>query len=219
MCYNSVLRDGPQIRGMAVLKLGVDLDGVVVDIVGAMLPHLSLVCGYEVTERDIGCYEFQTALGLDDSQMDRVWNLVEQERLYSRALPVDGAVTYLAELNGVDWRFVTSRPKWTRGVTLDWLNGYGLGHREVVFTSRGKPAAVDLGLNVFIEDDMETALELAGHGVHVLLFDHPWNQASDLPDNCRRVHSWAEIDHEMRHLIVGSDSVAETDRGDMLGRI
>ena len=42
-----------------------------------------------------------------------------------------------------------------------------------------------------IEDAPETALQCAESGIHVILFDMPWNQALT-HKNITRIHSWKE---------------------------
>ncbi|HLD02704.1 MAG TPA: hypothetical protein VJC07_03335 [Candidatus Nanoarchaeia archaeon] len=50
----------------------------------------------------------------------------------------------------------------------------------------------NLGVDVYVDDGLEYALECARPGRHVLLPDRPWNQA-ELPHGVRRVFSWEEI--------------------------
>lgn len=52
---------------------------------------------------------------------------------------------------------------------------------------------LSLGVEVFIEDHLDYAYDVASVGVPVLLFDNPWNQTDDLPPNVERVYSWNEI--------------------------
>ena len=59
---------------------------------------------------------------------------------------------------------------------------------------KGRKAEVDARFDVFVEDRLETALELADVGIRVFLFSHPWNQVEVLPVNCSRVQMWQEIE-------------------------
>jgi len=52
--------------------------------------------------------------------------------------------------------------------------------------------ALELGLDVFCEDDVIIATTLADAGVRVLLFDHPWNREV-AHDRITRVGGWSEV--------------------------
>ena len=54
----------------------------------------------------------------------------------------------------------------------------------------GSVPQVDDRFDVFVEDRLETALELVDVGIRVFLFNHPWNQVEVLPVNCSRVQMW-----------------------------
>ena len=52
--------------------------------------------------------------------------------------------------------------------------------------------ALELGLDVFCEDDTTIAQTLADAGVRVLLFDHPWNRDVS-HERITRVSGWTEV--------------------------
>ena len=52
--------------------------------------------------------------------------------------------------------------------------------------------ALELGLDVFCEDDTTIAHALADAGVRVLLFDHPWNRDVS-HERITRVSGWTEV--------------------------
>jgi uncharacterized HAD superfamily protein len=52
--------------------------------------------------------------------------------------------------------------------------------------------ALELGLDVFCEDDVVIARTLAEAGVRVLLFDHPWNRELS-HERITRVSGWSEV--------------------------
>ena len=52
--------------------------------------------------------------------------------------------------------------------------------------------AQELGLDVFCEDDVIISQSLAGAGVRVLLFDHPWNREV-AHERITRVGGWSEV--------------------------
>jgi uncharacterized HAD superfamily protein len=186
-----------------MVKLGIDLDGVVVDIVGQLLPYLSQICGRQISREEIQCYEFETALQMSHQQVAQMMDIVREQDLFNQAAPVDGSIACLRRfevMDNLDWRFITSRPQWARAVTETWLSRHGFAHRELHLTDRGKPLAIKLGLDVFIDDDILTARELTSQGIRVLLMDNPWNRREQLPNNCCRVANWDEVQHELARL-------------------
>lgn len=52
--------------------------------------------------------------------------------------------------------------------------------------------ALELGLDLFCEDDTTISLTLAEAGVRVLLFDHPWNRDVS-HERVTRVSGWTEV--------------------------
>lgn len=52
--------------------------------------------------------------------------------------------------------------------------------------------ALELGLDLFCEDDTTISLALANAGVRVLLFDHPWNRDVS-HERITRVSGWTEV--------------------------
>lgn len=175
------------------MKIGLDLDGVVVDIIAPILPHLAEICGRPVTTSDLTCFDLREALSLDEAQAERLGRLVLWGELYSLAPPVDGAIEAIQRLANHEIWFVTARPGKTRPHTIEWLERHGLPSSPLVLTEHGKKVVGEMGFDLFVEDDAGTAVGLAELGVNVLLFDHPWNQCPALPSNCRRVRGWTEI--------------------------
>lgn len=51
----------------------------------------------------------------------------------------------------------------------------------------------DLNIDIMIEDGLSFCLNCARKGVKAFLFDRPWNQSDELPQNVIRVKNWKEI--------------------------
>ncbi|MEA3378332.1 MAG: hypothetical protein U9Q69_01710 [Nanoarchaeota archaeon] len=65
--------------------------------------------------------------------------------------------------------------------------------REPIRKKRKAMLAKELGLDLFIEDDAEIALELANQGIPVLLFNYPWNQNTNAK-GVIRIGDWKSYD-------------------------
>ena len=175
------------------MRIGLDLDGVVVDIIAPILPHLTDIVGRPVTTEDLTCFDLRECLNLNEAQMKRLRRLILWGELYSQAPPIDGAIEGIQRLANHEIWFVTARPENTRQHTVEWLERYELPSSPLVLTEHGKKIVGDMGFDLFVDDDVGTALGLAELGVSVLLFDHPWNQHPALPPNCHRVRGWPEV--------------------------
>lgn len=70
----------------------------------------------------------------------------------------------------------------------------GSGDARLSSRKRSRFAFAQQGkVRVFVEDDLKNALRLADMCDAVLLYGHPYNQATQLPKNVVRVNSWQEI--------------------------
>ena len=61
---------------MKNLKIGIDIDGVIVDLVTSMLPLLSKYCGRSVRYSDICFFDIGKALNIED-KMEDIWTEVD----------------------------------------------------------------------------------------------------------------------------------------------
>ena len=88
---------------------------------------------------------------------------------------------------------MTSRQPHIRDLTISWLDKKKVKYDRLIFTGQGKKLQSARGVQVSVEDNLEEACALAGSGVMSLLLDHPWNQASILPEGCTRVPDWKAV--------------------------
>jgi len=56
--------------------IGVDIDGVIVDLGTAMLPLLSEVCARPVAYQDLCAWDLGKALNIDDKTMVSTWDQI-----------------------------------------------------------------------------------------------------------------------------------------------
>ena len=90
---------------------------------------------------------------------------------------------------------VTSRFKDYEKDTIVWLNKMKIpyDHVEHVTEKQKHLYALEEGIKVFIEDDLEQAIYMADSGIKVYLFDHPWNKTKDVKKRFVRVKRWKEL--------------------------
>jgi len=175
------------------LIIGLDIDGVIVDYAAVMLPLLSEVCRRPVSAQDIYTYDITECLNIDDETAAYVWQQTLGTDLLINAPPVDGAIEGLSALDGHEIWIVTGRPSNLQGLTETWLRHRNISYDRIIFDRVMNKMLVGPEFDVFVEDFLEGALVIAEAGVFTLLFNQPWNQSSNLPENCRRVYNWSAI--------------------------
>ncbi|MFC1914890.1 hypothetical protein ACFLWK_01390 [Chloroflexota bacterium] len=170
--------------------IGVDIDGVIVDLGTAMLPLLCEVCDRTVLYEDLCSWDLGKALNLDEKTMAYTWEQILDSDALRYAPPIDGAINGLSALNKHEIWLVTSRPISTQELTLSWLHDNRVNYDQIVFNRRGDKLSVGPTFNVFVEDFLDEATTIAKAGIFTVLFDQPWNQSSTLPANCKRTYNW-----------------------------
>jgi uncharacterized HAD superfamily protein len=108
---------------------------------------------------------------------------------------------------------VFQKQDWVDRITKAWLNEHGFQYDKIMI-EKGSEDAADPSSHIinrfyacrmkkvkyFVEDDLVKAKKLAFICDVVFLFDHPYNQADQLPANVIRVQSWDEILRYMREI-------------------
>ena len=175
------------------LIIGIDIDGVIVDIGNAMLPLLTKVCARPVAYKDLCSWDLGEALDIDEQTMNHVWKQLLDSDALRYAPPIDGAINSLSRLSEHEIWLVTSRPISTQTLTLSWLQDNKVHYDQIVFGRRGDKSSAGPKFRVFIEDFLDEATTIAQAGIFTILFDQPWNQALKLPGNCKRATNWNTV--------------------------
>ncbi len=175
---------------MTRFVIGVDIDGVIVDLGKAMLPLLSEVCARPVAYQDLCSWDLGEALSISQETMNRTWKRLFDSNALRYAPQIDGAINGLSALSEHEIWLVTSRPISTQDLTLSWLHDNEVHYDQIVFTRRGDKLSAGPIFDVFVEDFLDETLTIAEAGIFTILFDQPWNQASKLPANCNRAYNW-----------------------------
>jgi len=159
-----------------------------VDGAATVIAGLRNICGYKVwvfTERP-----WPQTSGFPPSDLQRyrnAWREHSRWALFSK------------------WRAIRKiSRKWlkTNGFKVDKLV-VEVGNADARARSRKRnrfSLAQQRNVRVFVEDDLNNALRLADICEAVLLYDHPYNQATELPNNVVRVTSWQQIGDFVRRI-------------------
>jgi len=175
------------------LKIGLDIDGVIVDYAAVMLPLLSEVCDRPVTLRDVNAWDLKECLNIDDEAVEYIWQQTLGTELLLHAPPIEGAIDGLSRINHHEIWIITGRPAAMQSLTESWLHEREIKYDNIVFVENGSKMSAGPVFDLFVEDYLEEALIFASAGTLTLLFNQPWNQSTSLPRNCRRVHKWKDV--------------------------
>lgn len=187
------------------MKIGVDLD----DTLGYTRPELikfhNDTYGTNLTMKDIVSYDLWKVWGgTRDEAVQKIEDFHKTE-YFKRIKPVEDARAVLEKLKKNNELYViTGRRNNVKKETEEWIgknfpNIFSKIYLSNQFssdeaTTTKKNVCNELGIDIFIEDDLANALECAeSEARKVYLFDYPWNQCDKLPKNMKRVYSWKEI--------------------------
>jgi len=163
------------------LRIGIDIDGVIVDTINYVASELSKYLNRKVTPDEVA------------HKLERIENIAgifaeNGERLLCSLDPLEDAVDSINKLaEEHDVYIISARFHVHYDITVEWIKKHGIKAEEVIFTEgKGKLAVCrEKGIDVFIEDSVKNALELADNGIKVILFSAEYNSSVKREDIIR----------------------------------
>lgn len=199
--------------------VGVDFDDVLLDFTYGLIrfhnERYGTTIGWE-DHSNVNLWEVWNCS--KEESIERVLEFYEHE-LHFQSPPIEKAVEAIGELaKKYSVIVVTSRPDYVREKTLEWLyKHFPKEHFEdICFTNlfagkgevkRKSHVCEERGIEIFIEDFVHNAEDIASIGKKVLLFDKPWNRNAPEHPKIRRVHSWPEILEVIEDEFSGAESL------------
>lgn len=186
------------------MKIGVDLDDVLVDFWSEMLTFHNSRYGTAFSKGDFFSYDMWEVLGITREE-----GIARIETFYASpqftaipALPgAQEAVRAMGERH--ELIVITGRPEYTALATHELINRhFPDAFADIHFTNayaRGLPprAKADVcreqEIELLLEDHIGHALGAAEAGISVMLFDQPWNTEAPEHENMTRVLSWRDV--------------------------
>lgn len=175
-----------------MVRVLLDVDGVVADYANWYLQGVEYVTGRRYRPKDVRCWDFSKALGLTPGEAAAV-DRYNASRPLVLIDPYPGALDAVKQLAAVaDVVFVTS-PSWTH---RDWVYSREMWLRDrfldipTVHTNHKAVVSGDL----MIDDRLENIVKWLefNPGGHGILWAQPWNDGS-YPDVVVRTDSWPEV--------------------------
>jgi uncharacterized HAD superfamily protein len=187
------------------MKIGIDLDSVVADLMSPLVDFHNKNYGTKLKPSDHVTFS-----------IEKIWKCTEEEAIercfkfyrsdfMNQVKPLPGAIEGINFLSRRhELHIITSRPHFISNDTVNWIkkffpDKFKTIHHTNQYSKKGslsiKKSEIikKLSINLMIEDHLEYAIDCASLNIRVFLLDMPWNQTKKLPKNIIRVHSWKEI--------------------------
>jgi len=191
------------------MKIGLDMDEVIVEFVEHMLKFYHLKTGKKIEKNKVTSYDFWEVWGGTREETLKLIDEFHDSDYFDKIHPVENAVESINRLIDKNEIYViTSRPGHFKEKTEEWFKkNFKDGRFKVLFSNdfhkgKGKTKAEickELGIKLMIEDSLKMSLDCANSGIKVILFDKPWNQGIE-HKNITRVHNWIDALKEIDRL-------------------
>ncbi len=176
-------------------RIGIDLDGVLGDLALEVVKAANSKFGIEIKVEEITSHNLTECTALTSEQVNELFTT---GNVFETMMPVLGSREALKLLRKKGYivhiltdRFWSNRD-WS--ISNAWLNENNIewDHLNLVRAKEKSEYAQAQGIFAFIEDKLETAVDLSSVCKTVFLLDRPYNQGV-LPKNVLRVSKWREI--------------------------
>ncbi|MBX4199022.1 hypothetical protein KW800_01975 [Candidatus Parcubacteria bacterium] len=184
--------------------IGLDFDDVLMDFRYNLDQYHNFVYGTSFKREDAVSHDLWIPWNCaKDEYAQRVFDFYESDH-HHNASPLAGGPEAVKKLSlNNDIVMITSRPDHVKEVTLRWLEKhypYLMDHTYFtnLFEGNGirkkkSEVCAELGVDIFVDDYLGYANDIAESGREVLLFNAPWNQTTELHPKITRVKDWAHI--------------------------
>jgi 5'(3')-deoxyribonucleotidase len=156
-----------------VIKVGVDLDGVLGDQVTGVLPKIKRDLGIDLAYDDVT--EFRLPLGSSDIAIEI--EAAQRDESYLTDMPLHPGAAELVEQLGDRYEtvLITARPVESRAATQRWLEKNGLVFSGVINAIESRKSIY--GVDVLVDDYLGNILDFVERTKgRAILVDRPWNR-------------------------------------------
>ena len=200
--------------------LGVDLDGVCADFIGALRPIAAEWLGVPVENLPV-----KVSYGFPEWNLDRAGKYEDLHRfaiiqrdLFRNLQPIEGAPAALRRLSvrNIRIRVITHRlyikyfHQEAITQTTEWLEHHGIPYWDLCFM-RDKAA---VGADLYVEDSPDNVQKLRDDGHKTIVFTNSTNESLPGP----RANSWIEVESLVLAELKNWEKVASDQRKQLSGR-
>ena len=165
---------------MIKLKVALDVDGVLADVIASWLVHNNKI-RRQLTRDDITDWDFWKKFQIDRflfyAELSKCW--IDWDVIPPTEQNLSYTTENLTSIARVD--IVTAREKSTDRHVQDWLKHHDISFDNYVSVIDG-PMKAELDYDVFIDDSPLNAQSFLQNGKTVLLYTQPWNLHMRQPD-------------------------------------
>lgn len=165
---------------MSNLKIALDLDGTLADIIGLWLREYNKKSENRLEYDEIDRWDFWVRLGYTSDQFFK--ELSECWNRWMHVKPLEDNISFIVErlsrLGKVD--IVTARDPENNISVKRWLEYHEIPYNDYILVARGIDKA-ELDYDLFIDDSPINAKQISNYRKMVLLYSQPWNR--DLEEN------------------------------------
>jgi len=158
------------------MKIALDVDGVLADIIFVWLDHYNKTNNKSLTKKDTIQWDFWKNFGYDKyrfyEDLSSCWSRWTEVPPMEQDIAI--ATEKLQSVGIVD--IVTARDAASTKYVKEWLKHNEIKYNDYVAVMRGRDKAA-LDYDVFIDDSPLNIVGIASQGKHALLYDQPWNQS------------------------------------------
>jgi hypothetical protein len=178
-------------------EIGFDLDGVIADTAAAFIRLACEEYDYcSFTLEDITSFQVEDCLSIPAGVVETIFEDILRDSLGTGLQPMEGAVRVISEMAGAaPVTIITARS--LHQPVQDWLEHFfpaaACANIRLVAMGHHDDKAryiLDHKLRYFVDDRVETCLQLADAAITPFVFSQPWNQARH---GLQSVESWQEI--------------------------
>ncbi len=178
-------------------EIGFDLDGVIADTGEAFI---RLACEeYEYCSfrlEDITSFQVENCLNIPTDKVEQIFYAILKDSLGTGLQPLPGAVEVITDMTTqAPVTIITARP--LEEPVADWLDHFFSAEtcKKIHLVAMGdhddKARYIkEHNLNYFVDDRVETCLQLAETEITPIVFQQPWNHNKH---KLNSVSSWQEI--------------------------
>ncbi|MFZ5765921.1 MAG: 5' nucleotidase, NT5C type [Thermodesulfobacteriota bacterium] len=176
--------------------IGFDIDCVVADTMEAFIRLAAEEHKISIAPEEITAFQVEDCLAVDKAIIDTIFNRLLCDPISCGLKPMTGAVAVLSRLAArAPLTFVTARP--TAEPIIRWLQtvlptDVSANMRLIAMGDHDTKADCvrALGIQYFVDDRVETCLQMACSGLTPVVFDQPWNVGRH---NLTSVHCWDSL--------------------------
>lgn len=193
------------------MLIAIDIDAVLADFLSMFLQYRNDTYKTSFKREDFYTYEWYKVFAEPKDAMYKILYDFFNSEYLTKVEPMPGAIAGVNRLKR-EHRLdvVTSRPKIITEATFKWIHRFFPNVFSGVYFSN-QPAynsygprkgeiCIDIGADLFIDDQFGYGKECVEAGILTFLYDSPWNQSVQLPDHMIRVKSWGDITDNVENI-------------------